>query len=85
MKHPAVSLAAVVGMPDEKWGETPVAFVEVKPGFEGTTANDIIQFCKQHIGSYKVPRQVYFQELPKTSTGKIQKFKLRGNAPPIAA
>jgi fatty-acyl-CoA synthase len=85
MKHPAVSLVAVVGMPDEKWGETPVAFIEIKPGFEGTTANDIIAFCKQHIGGYKVPRQIYFQDLPKTSTGKIQKFKLRGNAPPIAA
>jgi fatty-acyl-CoA synthase len=85
MKHPAISLAAVVGLPDEKWGETPVAFVELKPGFEGTTAADIIGFCKQHIGGYKVPRQIFFQELPKTSTGKIQKFKLRGNAPPIAA
>jgi fatty-acyl-CoA synthase len=85
MKHPAVSLVAVVGMPDEKWGETPVAFIEIKPGFEGTSAADIIAFCKQHIGGYKVPRQIYFQELPKTSTGKIQKFKLRGNAPPIAA
>jgi fatty-acyl-CoA synthase len=85
MKHPAVSLAAVVGMPDEKWGETPVAFIEVKPDFAGITAADIIAFCKQHIGGYKVPRQIYFQELPKTSTGKIQKFKLRGNAPPIAA
>lgn len=85
MKHPAVSLTAVVGMPDEKWGETPVAYIEVKPGFEGITAADIISFCKQHIGGYKVPRQIFFQELPKTSTGKIQKFKLRGNAPPIAA
>ena len=85
MKHPAVSLAAVVGMPDEKWGETPVAFIEIKPDFAGISAADIIAFCKQHIGGYKVPRQIYFQELPKTSTGKIQKFKLRGNAPPIAA
>ncbi len=76
MKHPAVGLAAVVGKPDEKWGETPVAFVELKVG-ETASAEDIIAFCRSQIAAYKVPRTIVFQELPKTSTGKIQKFRLR--------
>jgi len=75
-KHPAVQAAAVVAKPDEKWGETPCAFVELKPGREATT-DELIAWCRQNLASYKCPRYVVFAELPKTSTGKIQKFKLR--------
>ncbi|MEJ1158134.1 acyl-CoA synthetase [Prosthecomicrobium sp. N25] len=75
-KHPAVQAAAVVAKPDEKWGETPCAFVELKPGQEAS-ADDIIHWCRQHLAAFKCPRTVVFSELPKTSTGKIQKFKLR--------
>jgi fatty-acyl-CoA synthase len=75
-KHPAVAHCAVVAKPDEKWGETPCAFVEVKPGTEAT-ADDIIAYCREHLARYKVPRHVVFTEIPKTSTGKIQKYRLR--------
>lgn len=75
-KHPSVQAAAVVARPDEKWGETPCAFVELKPGASATEA-EIIAWCRQHLAGYKVPRTVVFIEIPKTSTGKIQKFKLR--------
>jgi fatty-acyl-CoA synthase len=75
-KHPAVALAAVVAKPDEKWGETPCAFVELKPGMEASP-EDIIGFCRDNLAHYKCPREVVFTELPKTSTGKIQKFVLR--------
>ncbi len=75
--HPAVLEAAVVAKPDEKWGETPVAFIALKTGFEKTTVEDIIAFCRENLAHYKCPRHVVFTELPKTSTGKIQKFKLR--------
>jgi fatty-acyl-CoA synthase len=75
-KHPAVSAVAVVAKPDEKWGETPCAFVELKPGAALTT-EEVIAWCRQHLAGYKCPRYVVFVELPKTSTGKIQKFKLR--------
>jgi fatty-acyl-CoA synthase len=75
-KHPAVQAAAVVAKPDEKWGETPCAFVELKPGKEATS-EDIIKWCREGLAHYKAPRHVVFTELPKTSTGKIQKFKLR--------
>ena len=75
-KHPAVAAAAVVAKPDEKWGETPCAFVELKPGVQAS-ADELMQWCKTHLASYKCPRYVVFAELPKTSTGKIQKFKLR--------
>jgi fatty-acyl-CoA synthase len=75
-KHPAVAAAAVVAMPDPKWGETPCAFVELRPGASATEA-EIIAWCKEHLARYKCPRHVMFVELPKTSTGKIQKFKLR--------
>lgn len=78
-RHPAVMLAAVVAMPDPKWGETPCAFVELKAGATAT-AEDIIGFCKQHMAGFKVPRRVVFGEVPKTSTGKIQKFALRQKA-----
>jgi fatty-acyl-CoA synthase len=75
-KHPAVQAAAVVAKPDEKWGETPCAFVELKPGQSATT-DDLITWCRKNLAGYKCPRYVVFTELPKTSTGKIQKFKLR--------
>ena len=75
-KHVAVQAAAVVAKPDDKWGETPCAFVELKPG-AAATAEDLIAWCRQHLAAYKCPRHIVFTELPKTSTGKIQKFKLR--------
>jgi len=75
-KHPAVQAAAVVAKPDEKWGETPCAFVELKPS-EMIAPEELISWCRQNLAAYKVPRHILFVELPKTSTGKIQKFKLR--------
>jgi fatty-acyl-CoA synthase len=78
-KHPAVQAAAVVAKPDEKWGETPCAFVELKPGAQAST-EDIVAWCRKHLAAYKCPRYVVFTELPKTSTGKIQKFRLREQA-----
>jgi fatty-acyl-CoA synthase len=78
-KHPAVLAAGVVAKFDEKWGETPCAFVELKPGAEVTSA-EIIDWCRSKLASFKVPRHVVFTEIPKTSTGKIQKFKLRDMA-----
>ncbi|MEZ5841379.1 MAG: acyl-CoA synthetase [Hyphomicrobiales bacterium] len=75
-KHPAVAAAAVVAKPDDKWGETPCAFVELRPGIEAS-AEEITQWCREHLAHFKVPRAVVFTEIPKTSTGKIQKFKLR--------
>ena len=79
MNHPAVNLCAVVAKPDEKWGEVPCAFVELK---EGATANEteMIAFARTRLAGFKCPKRVVFQELPKTSTGKIQKFELRGRA-----
>ncbi|CAM5208215.1 3-methylmercaptopropionyl-CoA ligase DmdB OS=Castellaniella defragrans (strain DSM / CCUG 39792/ 65Phen) OX=1437824 GN=BN940_08691 PE=3 SV=1 [Castellaniella denitrificans] len=78
-RHPAVLAAAVVARPDERWGETPCAFVELKPDAQ-VTAEDIIAHCKAHLAGYKVPRHIVFGEVPKTSTGKIQKFELRQRA-----
>jgi fatty-acyl-CoA synthase len=78
-KHPAVEAAAVVAKPDDKWGETPCAFIELKPG-EKATRDDIIAWCRKNLAGYKCPRYVVFTELPRTSTGKIQKFKLRDMA-----
>ncbi len=75
-KHPAVLEAAVVARPDEKWGETPCAFVVLKPGMSAT-ADEIIAHCRANMAGYKIPRTVVFRELPKTSTGKVQKFVLR--------
>jgi fatty-acyl-CoA synthase len=75
-KHPAVAHAAVVAKPDEKWGETPCAFVELKPG-ASATQEEIIAWCRQGLATFKCPRHVVFGEVPKTSTGKIQKFVLR--------
>ena len=78
-KHPAVMEAAVVARPDEKWGETPCAFVELKPDVE-TNEAEILTFCRDHMARFKAPRTVVFGALPKTSTGKIQKFILRDQA-----
>jgi fatty-acyl-CoA synthase len=81
-RHPKVMEAAVVARPDERWGERPCAFVTLKPGLEAT-ADDIIGFCREHMAHYKVPDRVVFGALPKTSTGKIQKFALREQAKEI--
>ena len=78
-RHPAVLAAAVVAKPDPKWGETPCAFIEVKANSQ-VTAQDIIEHCKKHMAGFKVPRAVVFGDLPKTSTGKIQKFELSKRA-----
>ncbi len=78
-KHPAVSAAAVVAKPDEKWGETPVAFVALREGATAT-AEELLAHCKTHLAGYKCPRYIVFEEIPKTSTGKIQKFRLRDMA-----
>jgi fatty-acyl-CoA synthase len=75
-KHPAIVVCAVVAKPDEKWGETPCAFVELKPGATATE-KEIIEWCRERMARFKAPRRVVFVEVPKTSTGKIQKFKLR--------
>ncbi len=75
-RHPAVQAAAVVAKPDEKWGETPCAFVELKPGATAS-ADELIAWCRKHLAHYKCPRYIVFTELPRTSTGKIQKFRLR--------
>ena len=76
-RHPAVLEAAVVARPDEKWGETPCAFVTLRPGSDGVTEDDIIAFCRENMAHFKAPRTVVFGPLPKTSTGKVQKFRLR--------
>jgi fatty-acyl-CoA synthase len=78
-EHPGVQLAAVVARPDEKWGETPCAFVEMKPG-HSATAEELIEWCRARLARYKCPRHVVFAEIPKTSTGKVQKFALRERA-----
>ncbi|OOY30007.1 AMP-binding protein [Thioclava sp. F36-6] len=77
--HPAVSLASVVAKPDETWGEVPCAFVELKEGKEATE-EELIKFCRARLAGFKTPKRVIFSELPKTSTGKIQKFELRAVA-----
>ncbi len=82
-KHPAVMFAGVVAKDDEKWGETPCAFVERKPGHESVTAEELIAWCREKLAHYKCPRHIVFAEIPKTSTGKIQKFKLREMAKAI--
>ena len=83
-RHPAVLAAAVVAMPDNKWGETPCAFVEIKPGVS-VNEKQLIEFCRSHLARFKAPRAVVFGELPKTSTGKIQKFVLREKAKSASA
>ncbi len=79
-RHPQVMEAAVVARPDEHWGETPCAFVTLKPDASEVAAADIIAWCREHLAHFKVPRTVVFGPLPKTSTGKIQKFMLRERA-----
>jgi len=76
-RHPGIMEAAVVAKPDETWGETPCAFIDLKPGAGEVTANSVIRFCKDNMAGFKAPRHVVFGPLPKTSTGKIQKFVLR--------
>jgi fatty-acyl-CoA synthase len=83
-RHPAVMAAAVVARPDAKWGETPCAFVELKPGV-AVSETELIEFCRTQMARFKAPRAVVFGELPKTSTGKIQKFVLREKAKSTAA
>jgi fatty-acyl-CoA synthase len=80
-KHPAVAYAAVVAQEDDKWGEIPAAFIELKKNFENAppSLQEIQDFCRQHLSSFKIPKAVKFEELPKTATGKIQKFKLRSS------
>ena len=83
-RHPAVLAAAVVATPDEKWGEAPCAFIELKDGADAS-AEEIIEHCRAHLARFKAPREVVFGTLPKTSTGKIQKFLLRERAKSAAA
>jgi fatty-acyl-CoA synthase len=78
-RHPAIAAAAVVARPDERWGDTPCAFVELKNGAE-VTADELVAFCRDNLAHFKCPRAVVFGELPKTSTGKIRKFVLRERA-----
>src|SRR5688572_18087322 len=78
-EHPAIAAAAVVAKPSEKWGETPCAFVELKPGHQAS-AEELLQFCRDRLAHFKCPRHVVFVDLPKTSTGKVQKFVLRDRA-----
>src|SRR5690348_8186710 len=77
--HPAVAMAGVVAQPDPKWGETPLAYVELKPGAQATEA-ELIEYCRARLPHFKAPKNVVFAELPKTSTGKIQKQVLRDRA-----
>ena len=79
-RHPQVMEAAVVARPDPKWGESPCAFVTLKPGGDGATAEELIAWCREHLAHFKAPRAIIFGPLPKTSTGKIQKFVLRERA-----
>jgi fatty-acyl-CoA synthase len=76
-RHPAVLNAAVVAQPDEKWGETPCAFVEIKADAGVVSEEDLIAFCRENLAHFKCPRRIIFMELPKTATGKLQKFRLR--------
>ena len=82
-RHPAVEVAAVVAMPDEKWGETPCAFVELAPG-QQADADTLRAWCRDLLASYKVPGRFIFMPIPRTSTGKIQKFVLRERARDLA-
>lgn len=79
-RHPAVADVACVARPDEKWGETPCVFVDLRAGHEQTTPEDLIGHCREHLAGFKVPKTVIFGPLPRTSTGKIQKFVLRDRA-----
>ncbi|KAK6784700.1 hypothetical protein RDI58_018155 [Solanum bulbocastanum] len=78
--HQAIVEAAVVARPDDDWGQTPCAFVKLKEGYEEITSDEIIKFCRDHLPHYMAPRTVLFEDLPTTSTGKVQKFILREKA-----
>lgn len=82
-KHPSISAAAVVAKPDDKWGETPCAFIELNQGVKAPSQDELRAWCKEHLASFKVPKNFIFEDLPKTSTGKIQKFVLRERAKEI--
>ena len=75
-RHPSVSIAAVIAKPDEKWGEVPCAFIELKSG-ENASEDELMNFCREHLAGFKRPKQIIFCEIPKTATGKLQKFELR--------
>jgi fatty-acyl-CoA synthase len=83
-RHPAVLEAAVVAKPDEKWGETPCAFITLRPG-ASATAEALIAFTRENLAHFKCPKSIVFCELPKTSTGKVQKFVLRDRAKQTSA
>jgi len=83
-KHPAVAAAAVVAMPHEKWGETPIAFVEINGDGEAPDEAELVNWCRDLLAGFKVPKTILFEEIPKTSTGKIQKFVLRERARALA-
>lgn len=78
-RHPAVTFAAVVATPDDKWGEVPCAFVELRVN-ESVTADELGVFCREHLAAFKIPKHFVFGEIPRTSTGKVQKFSLRNAA-----
>ena len=82
-RHPDVQAAAVVAKPDAKWGEVPCAFVELRPGAVAD-ADAIIAFCRAHLAGFKTPKTIVFTEIPKTATGKVQKFLLRARAKDLA-
>ena len=84
-RHPAIGEAAVVAAPDAKWGETPVAFVRLTDGGSSLTSAQVIDFCRQHLARFKCPTSVIFGELPKTATGKVEKFVLRDRAAAASA
>ena len=79
-RNPDIMEAAVVAKPDDKWGESPCAFVTLRPGSDQLSSDDVIQWCRENMAHYKCPKKVVFGDLPKTSTGKIQKFILRDRA-----
>ena len=82
-KHPSIAAAAVVAKPDDKWGETPCAFIELNDGVDAPSPENLKAWCKEHLAAFKVPKSFIFEDLPKTSTGKIQKFVLRERAKEI--
>jgi fatty-acyl-CoA synthase len=83
-RHPSVLAAAVVAQPDARWGEVPCAYVEVREG-DAVTADDLLAHCRQHLAGFKMPKRVVLGPLPKTSTGKIQKFVLRQQSQSVGA
>jgi fatty-acyl-CoA synthase len=76
-QHPAVLIAAVVAIADAKWGEVPCACIELKPGAASPPVDELVSFCRERLAGFKIPKRFVFRELPKTATGKIQKFALR--------